>query len=220
MDKTKDIMPETEQGRLRMKIVMFLCVLLFFPLLFASCKSSIENNEPIETKIDSLKLDRYGDTTIVKVVFKMRLMDGLINDFKRNYRDAKKIFDIWNDPSMYNYSNYAWDKRNNAYKEMQIASIGIEATEEVRKSLLDTLLIIEQNQTGKLYGWRVCHKFRCKSDEGKPELHNCVYYMDKKCEKSFWSLDEEEWSWIQYVNYIDNAFEEAREKTDNVRQNR
>ena len=162
-------MPETEQGCLRMKIVRFLCVLLFFPLLLATCKSRIENNdeelreekalgtindimfktlpdyesyEPIETKIDSLKLDRYGDTIIVKVIFKMRLMDSLIDDFKRDYRDAKKIFDIWDDPSMYNYSNYAWNKRNNAYKEMQIASIGMEATEEVRKSLLDTLLII------------------------------------------------------------------------------
>ena len=71
----------------------------------------IKSYEPIETKIDSLKHDRYGDTLLVNIILRMKLTEGLIVDFEKDYKEAKKLFDIWDDPRMYNYSSFAYNKR-------------------------------------------------------------------------------------------------------------
>lgn len=175
-----------------------------------------ESYEPVETTIDSLKNDRYGDTLVTKLVLKMRLMDGVIEEFDKDYKEAKRIFNIWDDPRMYHYSSFALNKRNNAYNEMRTALIGKEATENVRDSYLDTLLILEQNHTGELYGWRVHHKFRCKTKDGGPTLCDYVYFMDKKCETILWRFDEDEMSWKCYVWYIDDAYQEAKDRAERV----
>jgi hypothetical protein len=49
----------------------------------------IKSYEPIETKIDSLKHDRYGDTLLVNVILRMKLTEGLIVDFEKKYKEAK-----------------------------------------------------------------------------------------------------------------------------------
>ncbi len=212
-----------------MKSLKLYGLIIVIALLFCACQSreekaleTIKENmnktlddfksyEPIETKMDSLKFDKYGDTLVVKVIFKMRLVEGLVEDFENDYREAKRLFDIWDDPRMYNYSSYADDKRNNAYKDMQVALIAMEATEEVQKSYLDTLLILDKSHTGDFYGWRVHHKFRCNTMEGNPMIKNYIYFMDKKCEKIFLRMDEDEFSWSLFVNYIDRAYSEATE---------
>lgn len=175
-----------------------------------------ESYEPVETKIDSLKNDRYGDTLVAKLVLKMRLMDGVIEEFDKDYKEAKRIFNIWDDPRMYHYSGFALNKRNNAYNDMQTALIGKIATENVRESYLDTLLILDKNHTGELYGWRVHHKFRCNTEDGSPSLCDYVYFMDKKCENILWKLDEDEMSWNRYVWYIDDAYNEAKERAERM----
>ena len=172
--------------------------------------------EPIETTIDSLKNDIYGDTLVVQWFHRMRLQDDLIKLFYKDYQEAKKIFDIWDDPRMYRYSNFAYNKRQKAYEDMRIAQIGGAVTEESRKTYLDTLLALTQNHTGKLYGWRVSHKFRCNNPEGNPSIRNHVYFMDKKCENIIFifNMNSEEFSWKQYVNYVDQAYKEAKERKE------
>lgn len=213
------------------------CFLGAIALLFCGCKSREEKAletiredlnktledfsiyEPIETTIDSLKNDIYGDTLVVKWYHKMRLQDAVMENIYKDYLEAKRIFDIWDDPNMYRYSSYAYNKRQKAYEEMKTAQIGGAVLEQTREGYLDSLLILTQNHTGELYGWRVSHKFRCKNSDGNMSIRNHVYFMDKECENIVFvfNMNDEEFSWAQYVRYVDKAYQEAREKKDEVR---
>ena len=214
-----------------LKLFGFLVVSTF---LFSGCKSREEkaletirekmnktlddfsSYEPIETRIDSLKHDAYGDTLVVQWFHKMRLQDAVIEEFHKKYLEAKKIFNIWDDPSMYRYSSFAYNKRAKAYDDMKIAQIGGAVLEESREGDLDTLLALAKNHTGELYGWRVSHKFRCKNSEGISSIRNHVYFMDKKCENIIYvfNMNDEEFSWEQYVRYLDEAYREANERKE------
>ena len=114
---------------------------------------------------------------------------------------------------MYRYSSFAYNKRKKAYEDMRIAQIGGAVLDESRKAYLDTLLALTQKHTGKLYGWRVSHKFRCNNSEGTPSIRYHVYFMDKKCENIIFifNMNDEEFSWKQYVKYVDQAYREAKE---------
>ena len=180
----------------------------------------IKSYEPIETKIDSLKHDRYGDTLLVNIILRMKLTEGLIVDFEKDYKEAKKLFDIWDDPRMYNYSGFAYNKRKKAYDDMQIASIGLEALKMTQLEYLDTLLVLVKEHTGELYGWRVSHKYRFKTKDGASSLNHLVYFMDKKCEKILFKMsgnEDDDFSWQKYVNYLDHFYAEAKCKDGEIK---
>lgn len=224
-----------------MKGIKLLGLIVASAFLFSGCKSreekvletirgtmnktldDISSYEPIETTIDSLKNDIYGDTLVIQWFHRMRLQDGVTREFHKKYLEAKKIFDIWDNPSMYRYSSFAYNKRKKAYEDMKIAQIGEAVLEESRKAYLDTLLTLTQNHTGELYGWRVSHKFRCNNSEGTPSIRSHVYFMDIKCENIIFifNLNSEEFSWKQYVRYVDHAYKEANDrkkaKTDSIK---
>lgn len=216
-----------------MKNFKYLGLISILALFFISCKSredkaletireemfktllDFESYEPIETKVDSLKYDIYGDTTVFDNVFKLRVMDGLSEKYNEEYEEAKETYDRWNNYSVY-YSSYAYNRRKSAYEDMQKALLGKMVSDGVRDQYLDTLLTLSQNYTGELYGWRVSHRFRCKTKGGTPSIGDYVYFMDKKFENIYRRLDEEDFSWNQYVRYVERALEEAREKADTI----
>lgn len=180
----------------------------------------IKSYEPIETKIDSLKYDRYGDTLLVNVILRMKLTEDMIIDFEKDYKESKKLFDIWDDPRMYNYSSFAYNKRKKAYDDMQIASIGMGVLEKTLQEYLDTLLILDKEHTGELYGWRVSHKYRFKTKDGASSLNHLVYYMDKNCEKIIFKMsgnEDDDFSWQKYVNYLDHFYSEAKSRNKEMK---
>ena len=180
----------------------------------------IKSYEPIETKIDSLKHDRYGDTLLVNIILRMKLTEGMMEDFEKDYKKAKELFAIWDDPRMYNYSNFAFNKRKKAYDDMQIAAIGLAALEQAQQEYLDTLLILDKEHTGELYGWRVSHKYRFKTKDGASSLNHLVYYMDKNCEKIIYKMsgnEDDDFSWPKYVNYIDHFYSEAKSRNKEIK---
>lgn len=211
----------------------YLGLISLLALLIISCKSreeraqetirnemfktllDYESYEPIETKVDSLKYDIYGDTTVFDLVFKLRVMDELYAKYDEEYNEAKETYDRWNNYSVY-YSSYAYNRRKSASDDMQKALLGKMVAEGVREQYEDTLLILSQNYSGELYGWRVSHRFRCKTKGGTPSISDYVYFMDKKCETIYRRLDEEDYSWSQYVRCVERALEKAREKADTV----
>lgn len=170
--------------------------------------------EPIETKIDSLKYDRYGDTLLVNEILRAKLTEDLIVSYRKDYKKAKELFDIWDDPAMYNFDSFAYNKRKKAYDDLQIAAIALDVLEKTRENYLDTLLILDKKHTGELYGWRVSHKYRCNTKDGTPSLNTLVYYMDKKCEKILFKMtgnDEDDFSYQKYVYYVDHFYSEAED---------
>lgn len=180
----------------------------------------IKSYEPIETKIDSLKHDRYGDTLLVNIILRMKLTEGMIVDFEKDYKEAKKLFDIWDDPRMFNYSNFAYNKRKKAYDDMQIASIGLDVLKKTQQEYLDTLLILEKEHTGELYGWRVSHKYRFNTKDGTSSLNHLVYFMDLKCEKIIFKMsgnEDDEFSWQKYANYLDHFYNEAKCRNEEIK---
>lgn len=177
----------------------------------------ITSYEPIETKIDSLKYDRYGDTLLVNIILRMKLTEEMIVDFEKDYKEAKKQFDIWDDPRMYNFSSFAYNKRKKAYEDMQMASVGLGVLEKTLQEYLDTLLILDKEHSDELYGWRVSHKYRFRTKDGTPTLNHLIYYMDKKCEKIMYKMsgnESEDFSWQKYVNYVDHFYNEAKSRRE------
>lgn len=215
-----------------MKNVISYCIIAFVAFSISSCKSREEkaletireemnktlddfkSYEPIETKIDSLKYDRYGDTLLVNEILRAKLTEDLIVSYKKDYKKAKELFDIWDDPAMYNFSSFAYNKRKKAYDDMKIAAIALDVLEKTRENYLDTLLILDKKHTGELYGWRVSHKYRYNSKDGTPSLNHLVYFMDKKCEKVLFRMtgnDEDDFSYQKYVYYVDHFYSEAED---------
>ena len=218
-----------------MKNVLFFCIIAIVLFTFGGCKSREEkaletireemnkilddfkSYEPIETKIDSLKYDRYGDTLLVNEILRAKLTEDLIVSYRKDYKKAKELFDIWDDPRMYNFSSFAYNKRKKAYDDLQIAAIALDVLEKTRENYLDTLLILDKKHTGELYGWRVSHKYRCKSKDGTSSLNHMVYFMDKKCEKILFKMtgnDEDDFSWQKYVKYVNRFYNEAQERSE------
>ena len=173
--------------------------------------------EPIETKIDSLKHDRYGDTLLVNIILRLKLTDGMIAEFEKDYKKAKELFDIWDDPRMYNFSTFAYNKRKKAYDDLQTAAISLGVLEKSRQEYLDTLFILDKKHTSEFYGWRVSHKYRCNTKDGMSTLNTLVYFMDKKCEKILFKIsgnDEDDFSWQKYVNYVDYFYSKIEDKKE------
>ena len=78
---------------------------------------------------------------------------------------------------MYNYGNFAYDKRKKAYDDMQIASTDMGVLVKAQQEYLDTQLLLDKKHTGELYGWRVSHKYRFNTKDGTPSFNHLVYYM-------------------------------------------
>ena len=198
----------------QMKKNSSILLLLFLAFLLTAC-SSRENDmamvikksisetlqnpdsyKPIETIIDSLRNDRYGDTLI---------FDNVMKDIeaRKKFYSAEKGFKEKRDiiHNLLDHGNTAGvdserDEMDDYLKEMETQAA-------IMKSLEVEIKAFEKKCDGKFYGWLVTHKFDYLSKDG--ELSNCTYIMfvDKECRIVYRFLDEDKTPYDAYKKYID-----------------
>lgn len=176
-----------------------------------------ESYQPIETKIDTLRHDMYGDTLIYDNVMLLDAASDKFDEAKGNFDEQKEIAEIYM-PTYYSSSTSdkkfyaARDKAEEAYKDMTIY-LGI------MDSLAADIRTKEKECDNNQYGWFVTHKFRCKTKGGNSTIGTYYYFMDKDCERIMRKFDEDDMSLEQYHHWIDEALkvsddEGTKEKSD------
>lgn len=166
-----------------------------------------ESYQPIETKIDSLKRDKYGDTLIYDNIMLARAVNEEFNDAKKEFDDQEETANIYR-PTAYS-SDYNDAKFEKARDKMREALKKMELYANILDSLKVEVQKMEKNCDGKQYGWLVTHKFRCKTKGGNPTIGTYIYFMDMDCERIIRSFDEDDLTFESYKEWIDSAFKES-----------
>jgi len=81
----------------------------------------------------------------------------------------------------------------------------------------DTIKQLAQNIKPEFYGWKVTHKFRCKTKGGNSTIGNYIYYFDRNVKNIIYQEDTEDEDLAKVKNLIKEAIE--KEATENEKTN-
>lgn len=169
-----------------------------------------ESYQPVETKIDTLKQDKYGDTLIYDNIMLAETAVNKFNESKKNFDEQYEIAQIY-EPTR--YSSSSSDKKFYAARDKMQEYID---DMDFYNSIIDSLCTQVRNDAkksdGKPYGWLVTHKFRCKTKGGNPELSTYVYFMDTECKTIYRYFDEDDMTYEKYKENVDAAMEMGNNK--------
>lgn len=207
-----------------MKTVLFSTCILLCIITLNSCKSKeekaleiiknemfktlydFESYEPIETKIDSSFSSLYTDTTVLRHGYTIAALLSQSDEYIEKIEDAKSTMEIWSD----SYSSYSRNRYNEAKKEFD---------ENLKKAMLvldlvklqsDTIRDIAKNYIPKYNGWKVSHKFRCKTKGGTPTIGDYIYIFDKDMKYIIYKEDIDD----KDLNKVKKLIKEAIENKD------
>lgn len=172
-----------------------------------------ESYQPVETSIAELNRDKYGDTLVFDKIMLIQYLKSQLNKAEEKFDDAHRSHEIWF--SDYYMSSTSRRKCKEAEEAMDEALKEMKLNVDVWKATNDSIKKIVSNCDGKPYGYRVVHKFRCKTKGGNPTLGTYIYFMDKKCSKIYRQFDEEDLTYEKYVELVDIALKET-EKGDST----
>lgn len=158
--------------------------------------------EPIETNIEVLKNDLYGDTVIFDnykpLMDKMDEGIKYLNEFNLNL-DLSEI-----------YSSTRFYFASSKIKFKRYISNADESWEKAKKAINTVDSIVNVMQSRKLdslqYGWVVTHKFRCKDSDGKSKIKEETFFINEKCNKI---IRRAFFSYEFYKNEINNVFNDS-----------
>lgn len=166
-----------------------------------------ESYQPVETKIDTLRRDMYGDTLIFDNVFLLDAVYDEITKAKEEFDEQKNIAEIYV-PTYYS-SSYNDKKFEAAREKMKIKIDEMKTYSNILDSLQTEIKSLEKKCDKRQYGWFVTHKFRCKTKGGNSTLGTYYYLMDDNCEKIIRKFDEDKMTLEQYKSWIDEALVES-----------
>ena len=162
-----------------------------------------ESYQPIETKIDSAFLSIYTDSAIIRHGYIINELLEKVNKAFDEINEYKNSMEIWSD----SYSSYgikkfyeAKEKDGEKIEEAKLYSKMINAES-------DTIKLLAQNITPDFYGWKVAHKFRCKTKGGNSEIGNYIYYFDKKIKNIIYQEDIDNEDLIRAKEFIKESLE-------------
>ena len=213
-----------------MKKILFILASI---LLLASCKSReekvaelIKDNmfktlydfssyEPIESKIDSAFTSVYTDSITLEHGQFIKIYLDKLNSCIEEMEDANETIKIWNNGY---YSSYAHSKIKEARKK------AMESYEEAKKNnnLIELHSISIKDRAKSIerifYGWKVTHKFRCKTKGGNPDIGNFVYVFDKEIKSIIYKEDLDNEDNLRVKDLIEEALnrEFESEETDSI----
>lgn len=165
-----------------------------------------ESYQPIETKIDSAFLSAYTDSIIIKHGYILNELLKEANEALSEIKEANRSIEIWSD----SYSSYG---REQYYEAKSKAEQGLENANlyiEIMNTQSDTIKQLAQNIKPEFYGWKVTHKFRCKTKGGNSTIGNYIYYFDKNVKNIIYQEDTED----EDLTKVKNLIKEAIEKKD------
>lgn len=204
------------------KLILLLAITSIF---FAGCKSKeekaqeaikkemfktlydFESYEPIETKVDSSFYSIYTDTTILKHGY---MISAILKNGKEaldKVKDAQSTMEIWGD----SYSSYSIRKYNEAKEEMDKYMAEAKIYLSMIDAESDTIKSLLKKQSTSFNGWKVTHKFRCKTKGGNSTIGNYIYIFDKDMENIIYQEDTED----EDLNKAKALIKEIAEKEEN-----
>ena len=207
-----------------MKTVLFSTCILLCIITLNSCKSKeekaleiiknemfktlydFESYEPIETNIDSSFSSLYTDTTILRRGYMIAALLDQSDEYIEKIEDAKSTMEIWSD----SYSSYSRNRYNEAKEEFDENLEKAIFVLDIVKSQSDTIRNIANNYVSEFNGWKVSHKFRCKTKGGNPTIGNYTYIFDKDMKSIIYreDIDDED------LNRVKKLIKEAIENKD------
>lgn len=163
--------------------------------------SNPDSYQPVETIIDSLKNDRYGDTLILDNSLKSI-------EARRKFTNAEKMFyekrDIVNDYlNSTTATNKDMDAINNEKQKMDEYLKDMDTQGAIIKSLETEIKAYDKKCDGKFYGWLVTHKFNYVSKDGEPSSGTYILFVDKDYRKVYRVLDEDKNRYDGVKLYLD-----------------
>ncbi len=159
--------------------------------------------EPIETKFDSLKKDKYGDTLIFSKVMMIKLAMEDFDKVKEEFEKARETAEIYRptySPLSFSSKKYidAQETMSKCYEEMNGYITKMDSLSTIVRAL-------EKRCDGQFYGWLVTHKFRCKTKGGNPTIGTYYYFMDKNCRNIYCWFGEDDFSIENYKSLVDDS---------------
>lgn len=212
-----------------MKKILFILLPAF---LLVSCKSreekvaelikqemfktlyDFESYEPVETKIDSAFTSIYTDSVIKSYAYIARSFLDDVQEGLDKVKDAQRTAEIWRD----SYSSYGRIKYEEACNEMRNHLDEVKSKMSIVNSYTDSIRNASVGFKPEFCGWRVKHRFRCKTKGGNFDLGDYVYIVDKKVTKIIYKEDPDD----EYTKKVNGLIEEAinskneQEETDSV----
>ena len=167
-----------------------------------------DSYQPVETKIDTLRRDKYGDTLIFDNAMLLSVASDAFDKANESFYEQKEIAEIYT-PSYYS-SSYSNNKFSEARKKMRESLGQMQFFVGKIDSLNNEIKKIEKDCDNKQYGWLVTHKFRCKTKGGNSNLLTSYFFVDDKCKRILRQFDDEKMSLELYKDRIDAALEEEK----------
>lgn len=206
------------------KIFISACILLC-TITLSSCKSKeekaleiiknemfktlydFESYEPIETRIDSSFSSLYTDTTVLGHGYMIAALLSQSDEYIDKMKDAKSTMEIWGD----SYSSYSRNRYNEAKKEFDENLNKAMLVLDLIKLQSDSIRSIANNYVSEFNGWKVSHKFRCKTKGGNPTIGDYIYIFDKDMKSIIYKEDIDN----DDLNKVKKLIKEAVENKDN-----
>lgn len=198
-----------------------LIFMLVAAAVFCSCKSreekalelikddmfktlyDFESYQPIETQLDSAYQSAYTDTTIM--YFAKEAAEGM----KKVRLELDKADEETNTMRIWRGLYTASAQRNfeEASAKVKTHLFTADLFMAFCKHKEDTIRTLSNAITPDFYGWKVTHKFRCKTKGGQSTIGNYVYIFDKNVKTILYKEDTESEDVIQAKKIIKEALE-------------
>lgn len=211
-----------------MKHIKF-CLSLLLAITLASCASKedkanklikdymyenlydFESYEPMKTTIDTM----YTDIRFDKEAYALALVAGdkldKVNDYLAEVRSAQTSMDIWSDSG----TSYGRSKYNEAKDKCRD---NLNAARKCMREMYASMLLIldrnealEQNEKGEAIGWKVGHRFRCKTKGGNSTIGEYIFVMDKDLKEVIATFDIDEEDYKAAVDFIEETLTKTKE---------
>lgn len=160
-----------------------------------------ESYEPVETKIDSAFTSIYTDSVIKSYAYiACSLLDDVQEELDK-VKDAQRTAEIWRD----SYSSYGRSKYEKAYNKMREHLDDVKSKMSIVNSYTDSIRNASVDFKSEFCGWRVKHRFRCKTKGGNFDLGDYVYIFNKEVTKIIYKEDPND----EYTKKVNGLIEEV-----------
>lgn len=162
-----------------------------------------ESYQPIETTVDSAFYSPYTDSTILSHGYVIKELLSEANKNLEEIKEAHTSMEIWSD----SYSSYGLTKYYDAKEKMSSALEKGNLYIKYMNIEGDSIRMLSKDIKSTFYGWKVTHKFRCKTKGGNSTIGNYVYIFDKKIEHIIYKEDTEDEDLINTKSLIKECLE-------------
>lgn len=163
-----------------------------------------ESYEPTKTVLDTLYADIRFDKEAYQAARFGQMNLEKSDEYINEAHSAGRSMDIWSD-SYTSYGRSQWTEANNKMKTC------IDNAKKCMAEVSAAMLIIKEreevinNKTAEMQGWKVWHKFRCKTKGGSATIGDYCFIMDCDLKEIITVYDLDDNKHKEIIGFIDEA---------------